>query len=1848
MRTGFIPRRLLAVLVALVAVCALLLSTQGVAPAHASGNDLWDDGYACFASGQHRDVDLVNSDTQGGKTGFGKDEHYTLERDDLFALIGDRARHVRQTGDNWSFFNRGLPQTVDWLYGMYPSDFRFVRDRGGNLSRPSIDDSIYEFFLWTGGDQDAVHGWDDVCQPNCYIGPSDTNREIKTGGNTGEKRWDNIGEYLDLRAVARYNHPQPVTRFAAGWFDPRAPEGGLRVNEEAVGSAAMGRLKSLDEATRRGVVEGHRLITGTNDVPTVLINGTFGADCTGGNNVCTVNSNFTSEVQEVTVSEVMVDHSNNEQHQGDVDDDLPVGAHGQERGTGDGVGYAALGQEDTEDNMIFVTLRLDDDRRSDFQFEASSEDGGRVGLWAFGKEPWTYANMRGRRGPDSSVWVRYRDVSLVGVKGADYEDFRPDLAHYGYRQPTLGSAFTWFDHDDVGNSNYNNLCLLSNNCGGFAVYESMGQGGSGAVQSGSERDRGATGLHEEWRRIRWPVNFEDLNWYLYELPGEDFYDPLTLFWLTAEGTSGLLGSAYLRHQVTDWSGFTGGSRVLDCGFPDGEGNILSGDALRGRLADVGVAGHAECDRASIDSIRWAGGLEPAGVEIPKWDREEIEGGGYHDNAGFFPFQVNVPFPGSPPDYRDFSAAFEPEHFPLDAQSIDGKASPASDGKWYVERYSRLIDGNVPGSGQRADDAQGHLVLVKAGVERPTDAHEAAGTRKLNRFDFVIDEAEHFGSHTIHQLDAEGRRRFGFPLSPGQLEAYTAQWPFQPISPNRPYLLVFTFYEVAHEGDIKFRAINPNTNQGYTDDDAGNDPFLRQELKVPERHIRRVVCRAVIMPSGYGPVVPEGGFIGAVKSGLYAAGSFLNQHAVQPVVGAVETAVGFGKGVATVIGGAIDFLANPGEWISGILMSFALVPKEGAERGVGLACDSAGVVDGYMEPEEGRYEPETLVTADGVMVENQAVVAQSEFDDDCLDQGASLATGVGATGDLVCVPGSGAGAESCAELPRLRLRLDGERYLQEGRQRLPASDYMPEWLAPATPIEFDNLLISDASEGPGDFDFVEPITEAELVERGDGVAPGAYNMGLLRVRVGIENEWTNEPDEVSDGIDGFVIEARPDGRAWGPEKGGVLGEGRPIFYLPASVQVYPGGASSDSNRRYPLQVDGFYFGILDRSSVYEDFDVAACEVSGTLPGIGCLMSLGSVGTQVELDRFIRFLDELPVAPTFEHSFRVRAFRGEAPPGDREVGPWSPWMAVGGLSGSACNADPLPPEHIRWAYGCPDIPTPVGADPYDSRGQYGRLVDPEPKAISPVAASTLSSIAGSRVSLPLLQVGGHSGLVTDSELRVGLLDLSGTSICGDLFSSTPSSLTWDNKAVQYGWRMTWVLAGAVLFVLGVWGGLRMTYDTWLVGRVSAALRDMLPRFLIALLLAAGSLMLCRMVIILFADLTCFVAHSTGMTFWGVLGNSFVNVMKGFGQLFNNSIAEAAVIGSLLFAVLAKFKLLVLLIFFVFWVAVILVMMFKVSFHMLMRLALIAVCIVFSPLAFALYASPDTAHWTGKWLRLFFGALAQQAVTLIVLYVGASFIRGVDAEGFGEWGEVLMSTFLVIAMFALAIRVPMIINPDGQGYFNEFSGLLRMGAAAAMFVATAVSGGVSGVMSGGPSHVTTAGGGGGNQGPSAGGGVTGSPVRPSSGGGGGGGEPGDPGGGGGGGRGPLGAARSAVSWFNRGSNNLDAAISRGSQEAMAGYRGGAAVEGGPVGRFLYGMGAGARRGARMNNLMNNIGQGNFMFNNMGVGDDAANQMQRLQRSAGALQPTADSGEGDPGPAAPPRRPRRRIPRSGPPGQP
>ena len=236
-----------------------------------------------------------------------------------------------------------------------------------------------------------------------------------------------------------------------------------------------------------------------------------------------------------------------------------------------------------------------------------------------------------------------------------------------------------------------------------------------------------------------------------------------------------------------------------------------------------------------------------------------------------------------------------------------------------------------------------------------------------------------------------------------------------------------------------------------------------------------------------------------------------------------------------------------------------------------------------------------------------------------------------------------------------------------------------------------------------------------------------------------------------------------------------------------------------------------------------------------------------------------------------------------------------------------------------------------------------------------------------------------------------------------------------------------------------------------------------------------------------------------------------------------------------------------FFVVLVSIFILYLFvKVFLAMLMRLPLLAVLIVFAPLAFAFYASDSTSHWTKKWVSIFLGTTFQQVVVLVVLFIGSNLLHlalaGAVDSAFGTLITGLLMSLLVLA---LADKVPSIVNPAGQGLFASFGDMAKMGMTGAMVgvgvAGGAVAGGIGAMRGGGSVGVNAAsrggGGGGGGDDGGSGGGAPGAP------GGGPGGSPRGGGGGGGGtaggGTGPMGGLRGST--FS-GARNLASGIAHG----------------------------------------------------------------------------------------------------------
>ena len=327
----------------------------------------------------------------------------------------------------------------------------------------------------------------------------------------------NKDEYLDRRSVA---NPQnaAVRSFYAQWIDLANPQGGRAPDLVALArDDAANRLEAL-EGTFSAAGDGGVVHYGTMEA--VGQEFTFQADEDCGNiGVCNGIVQVSSNPVPVTLHVNIREQNDGQTYRsttgtGDrmvvvsksVDDDgnvttvtdtvpfdlgeiPPSTLRLRDPSTG---GYHRRHQENTGADQLSITLVLRNEYRRDLNFDPDSGSLYKErGLPAMGIDPWTYDKIGVNRDPDLNEWFRV-DTAVS-----------TNLPHTGYRQPQLSRA--------------------------YHPADSL--------------------TRDESEHIKWPVNMEDVNWYLYRLPSTGYRDPLWLYWVSKEGRERVVSSAYGHDPV---------------------------------------------------------------------------------------------------------------------------------------------------------------------------------------------------------------------------------------------------------------------------------------------------------------------------------------------------------------------------------------------------------------------------------------------------------------------------------------------------------------------------------------------------------------------------------------------------------------------------------------------------------------------------------------------------------------------------------------------------------------------------------------------------------------------------------------------------------------------------------------------------------------------------------------------------------------------------------------------------------------------------------------------------------------------------------------------------------------------------------------------------------------------------------------------------------------------------------------------------------------------------------------------------------------------------------------------------
>ena len=133
---------------------------------------------------------------------------------------------------------------------------------------------------------------------------------------------------------------------------------------------------------------------------------------------------------------------------------------------------------------------------------------GERGLPAMGFDPWSYDSINKGRGVSVNEWFRGLAAADGSLTSADSVLDPTWDEHSGYRQPLLNRVYSTTELSEL-----------------------------------------RVPIPAKPERIRWPVNLEDLNWYLYELPSTGYRDPLWLYWVSSDGRRRVVNSAYGENAV---------------------------------------------------------------------------------------------------------------------------------------------------------------------------------------------------------------------------------------------------------------------------------------------------------------------------------------------------------------------------------------------------------------------------------------------------------------------------------------------------------------------------------------------------------------------------------------------------------------------------------------------------------------------------------------------------------------------------------------------------------------------------------------------------------------------------------------------------------------------------------------------------------------------------------------------------------------------------------------------------------------------------------------------------------------------------------------------------------------------------------------------------------------------------------------------------------------------------------------------------------------------------------------------------------------------------------------------------
>ena len=276
---------------------------------------------------------------------------------------------------------------------------------------------------------------------------------------------------------------------------------------------------------------------------------------------------------------------------------------------------------------------------------------------------------------------------------------------------------------------------------------------------------------------------------------------------------------------------------------------------------------------------------------------------------------------------------------------------------------------------------------------------------------------------------------------------------------------------------------------------------------------------------------------------------------------------------------------------------------------------------------------------------------------------------------------------------------------------------------------------------------------------------------------------------------------------------------------------------------------------------------------------------------------------------------------------------------------------------------------------------------------------------------------------------------------LLTGTPPELTYERGIVRIGWSAILNVMVAFLALVIAWMGLSQIVRSFIGGqRTMADWRETVPRLILALIAALTSYWWCSLLVDVADGVSRYIAAAMRVTPADItltLGNALFAIVA--RNISHSWLAAVPVAGVLLVAIKVAFTGLIVMLMKIFAITVLLVIA-----QFVMRIVLLNLLIIVSPLGMLMWALPETSGWGRRWVTLFTTTLFQHGFQIIAFAVAIWFVRlatpvGIVADT-GSINNALQAVLPTQMVWALLIgimgmivtfKVPSVL---GQGSLQE----------------------------------------------------------------------------------------------------------------------------------------------------------------------------------------------------------------------